>query len=251
MVTDTENYKNTGRICQTGTWADRRSDYVGQILANARRCIMLLKNDFGDIKMTFRVKTMNRISASATIIVAVSLMTAGCAKKTIDTVPHGRPSVSTPAGEETAAGTAAAGSDPDQGVREEGLAESGERSRNLSAAAIAERDTFENQDILFEFDSAVLSKTAQTILRDKAQWLLANAAVTVIIEGHCDDRGTNEYNLALGEKRAQSAQSFLLTLGVDLSRMSTVSYGEERPLVDGVSEEVRARNRRAHFVIER
>ena len=74
--------------------------------------------------------------------------------------------------------------------------------------------------------------------------------MSVIIEGHCDDRGTNEYNLALGEKRAQSAQSFLVELGIDASRLSTVSYGEERPLDAGTSEEARAKNRRAHFAVE-
>ncbi len=85
-------------------------------------------------------------------------------------------------------------------------------------------------------------------MRDKARWLLANPDVMVIIEGHCDDRGTNEYNLALGERRARI---FLGTLGVESPRMSTVSYGEERPLEIGTSEEIRARNRRAQFVTER
>ena len=190
---------------------------------------------------------MNRFVAFVAIIAIASIIPAGCAKKTIDTEPYGSSSYSTAAGEETAAGS----SDQGAQVQEESLEESGDRSRILTAAVAAEREDFENQDILFEFDSAVLSATAQQILREKAQWLQANPEVAVIIEGHCDDRGTNEYNLALGEKRARNTQDFLVTLGIESSRLSMVSYGEERPLVSGTSEEARAKNRRAHFVIER
>ena len=88
-------------------------------------------------------------------------------------------------------------------------------------------------------------------MRDKARWLQANPDVRVIIEGHCDDRDTNEYNLALGERRARNARSFLETLGVYLSRFRTVSYCEERTLKGGTSEEIRAINCRAHFATER
>ncbi len=193
---------------------------------------------------------MNRIYTYVTIIAAASLITAGCTKKTIVSEPYGDPSYSTATGEETLPGADAGGSDQRQGLREESLEETGAGSRILSADAAAEMKAFENQDILFEFDSAVLSESAQEILRKKARWLQANPNVTVIIEGHCDDRGTNEYNLALGEKRARGAQKFLVTLGVDGSRLSTVTYGEERPLDTGTSEEARAKNRRAHFLVE-
>jgi peptidoglycan-associated lipoprotein len=71
------------------------------------------------------------------------------------------------------------------------------------------------------------------------------------VEGHCDERGTNEYNLALGEARAKSAKAFLVDLGISANRIATISYGEERPLVEGSTEEAFAKNRRAHFVIER
>ncbi len=193
---------------------------------------------------------MNRIFCLVSIVAAASLMTIGCAKKTIETEPYGSPSYSTGAGEKPASGEGTDSIDRSRAVQEETLEDAAGRSRMQSAEAAAEREAFENQDILFEFDSAVLSEAAQEILRSKARWLQANAGVTVIIEGHCDDRGTNEYNLALGEKRALSAQSFMVTLGVDPARISTVSYGEERPLAAGVSEEARTRNRRAHFVVE-
>ena len=193
---------------------------------------------------------MNRYFAFVTIIAAASLIAAGCAKKAIDTEPYSSPSYTTGAGGQTAAGVDADSSDQSQGVQEESLAETGDRSQMLSAEVAAEREKFENQDILFEFDSAVLSETAQEILRNKARWLQTNPGVNVIIEGHCDDRGTNEYNLALGEKRARNTQNFLVTLDVDPSRLSTVSYGEERPLESGTTEEARMKNRRAHLVIE-
>ena len=77
-----------------------------------------------------------------------------------------------------------------------------------------------------------------------------NPRTRVIIEGHCDERGTNEYNLALGDRRAFSAKTFLVDLGIDEARISTVSYGEERPLVRGEDEDAWAQNRRAHFVIK-
>jgi peptidoglycan-associated lipoprotein len=128
-------------------------------------------------------------------------------------------------------------------LKEEGLSEQKEKAR-------FERDLFENEDILFEFDSAKLSDEAQKILRSKAEWLRKNPRAQVIIEGHCDERGTNEYNLALGDRRALSAKTFLVDLGIDSSRLTTVSYGEERPLDTGSTEEAWAKNRRDHFVIK-
>mgnify|MGYP003934714709 CR=1 FL=1 len=119
------------------------------------------------------------------------------------------------------------------------------------AAGAAAAAAFENEDIYFEFDSANLSADAQEILREKVQWLKQNPRSRVIIEGHCDERGTNEYNLALGERRAQSAQQYLISLGIDESRLATVSYGEERPLDPEGTESAWAKNRRAHFVIEK
>jgi peptidoglycan-associated lipoprotein len=131
----------------------------------------------------------------------------------------------------------------EQSLKEERLGEAGESLQS-------QRDMFENEDILYEFDSASLSMQAQEILRQKAEWLKNNPGASVIIEGHCDERGTNEYNLALGDRRAFSAKSFLVDLGIDETRLSTVSYGEERPLDRGSSEDAWAQNRRAHFVIK-
>jgi peptidoglycan-associated lipoprotein len=105
------------------------------------------------------------------------------------------------------------------------------------------------EDIFFEFDKSTLTPSAQDNLMRKAAWLRDNSNVTVTIEGHCDERGTNEYNLALGDRRADSAKAFLVDLGIASSRLTTISYGEERPLCMQHNEECWAKNRRGHFVI--
>jgi peptidoglycan-associated lipoprotein len=106
------------------------------------------------------------------------------------------------------------------------------------------------EDIFFEFDKATLTPEAIEILTKNGAWLRNNADVAVTIEGHCDERGTNGYNLALGDRRAERIKAFLTDLGVDRSRLTTISYGEERPFDLGNDEIAWARNRRAHFLIK-
>jgi len=108
---------------------------------------------------------------------------------------------------------------------------------------------FQNEDIHFAFDSYVLSPEAQKILDKKVAWLRKHPDIKIIIEGHCDERGSNEYNLALGERRANSAKEYLVNAGIDPDRIHTISYGEERPLALGSDEASWAINRRAHFVV--
>lgn len=103
---------------------------------------------------------------------------------------------------------------------------------------------FESESIYFDFDKSHLKPEAKDVLRKKADWLSNNASYSVRIEGHCDERGTNEYNLALGERRAHSAKKFLMALGISDDRISTISYGEERPAVLGHNEEAWEKNRR-------
>ena len=105
------------------------------------------------------------------------------------------------------------------------------------------------EDIYFEFDKSTLTPAAQDNLLRKAEWLRENADTTITIEGNCDERGTNEYNLALGDRRAESAKAFLVDLGIDSARISTISYGEERPVDPRHNEEAWAKNRRDHFVV--
>lgn len=103
--------------------------------------------------------------------------------------------------------------------------------------------------ILFAFDSYGLDESARQTLGGQAEWLARNPGVRVSIEGHADERGTREYNLALGERRANAAKNFLAAQGVSADRMSIISYGKERPAVDGSNEEAWARNRRAVTVV--
>ena len=105
------------------------------------------------------------------------------------------------------------------------------------------------EDIYFDFDKATLTPSAQDNLLRKAEWLRENSDVTVTIEGHCDARGTNEYNLALGDRRAESAKAFLVDLGIATSRVTTISYGEERPVCTQKDEECWAKNRRDNFIV--
>lgn len=102
--------------------------------------------------------------------------------------------------------------------------------------------------VYFEFDSFNLTSASQDALNMAAEWLIANPNIRVQIEGHCDERGTTEYNLALGERRASSVRDYLVMKGVPVSQLSTISYGEERPAVPGFDEASWAQNRRAEFV---
>lgn len=106
------------------------------------------------------------------------------------------------------------------------------------------------QDIHFDFDSSDIRSDAARILGRNAQWLKARPTVKIDIEGHCDERGTTEYNLALGFRRAKSARDYLIALGVPVSQIhETISFGEERPIDPGSNEQAWAKNRRAHFVV--
>lgn len=103
--------------------------------------------------------------------------------------------------------------------------------------------------VLFALDSQDLDAEARAILSRHAEWLKRNPAVRITVEGHCDERGTREYNLALGDRRANAAKNFLAAQGISVARMTTISYGKERPAVDGNTEAAWALNRRAVTVV--
>lgn len=104
------------------------------------------------------------------------------------------------------------------------------------------------QTVNFDYDSSTLSSTEMDKLKGNAKWLADNSSSRLLIEGHCDQRGSTEYNLSLGERRANAVKKMLVDMGVDAGRLSTASFGEERPLSSGDSEADWARNRRANFV---
>ncbi|MDF1526724.1 MAG: peptidoglycan-associated lipoprotein Pal [bacterium] len=103
-------------------------------------------------------------------------------------------------------------------------------------------------DVFFEFDSSDLTLEWRDRLADNASFLKAAPGIRIVIEGHCDERGTNEYNLGLGEQRANAVRNYLISLGVSASRIRTISYGEEKPFAVGHNESAWKQNRRAHFV---
>jgi peptidoglycan-associated lipoprotein len=109
------------------------------------------------------------------------------------------------------------------------------------------------RDAFYTYDESTLDDAAQSALTSSANWLKGRegAGYHLLVEGHCDERGTEQYNLALGDRRANSAREFLVTLGVDGSRIRTVSYGEERPFEEGHDDAAMAQNRRAHLVLVR
>ena len=105
------------------------------------------------------------------------------------------------------------------------------------------------RDPFFGYDESTLSADAQAALTSSASWLKANPSYGLLVEGHCDESGTEQYNLALGDRRASIVRDYLVTLGVDTARIRTVSYGEERPFDPGHNESAWAKNRRAHLVL--
>jgi peptidoglycan-associated lipoprotein len=179
------------------------------------------------------------------VLVAGLFLTASCAKKTVvsdaTTIEDQAKTAADAAAEAEAARKA-----EQERIRQQELQEEAAKKEQTVKA----RTRFLNQHIHFEFDSAQLTDTAKALLREKADWLKANAGTSIVIEGHCDERGTTEYNLALGERRAAAAKQYLQDLGIGAYRMTTVSYGEERPLDPGQNEAAYSKNRRAQFVLK-
>jgi peptidoglycan-associated lipoprotein len=115
-----------------------------------------------------------------------------------------------------------------------------------------EGEVFESKllkDIRFDYDKYDIRRVDEGILRENAAFLKKNPKMKIQIEGHCDERGTVEYNLALGERRANNTKRYLVSLGITSDRISTISFGKERPLDPGHNEEAWAKNRRAHIVV--
>jgi peptidoglycan-associated lipoprotein len=182
---------------------------------------------------------------------AASLISFGsaCAKKQVEVAPIVDTST------EDAAKAAA-----DKAAADKAAAEAKARAEAEAAAAKARAEaegakkliqdqiiSFESEKIYFDYDKADLKPEAQATLEKKAKFLDSNSFYLVTIEGNCDERGTNEYNLALGERRADAAKNFLSSLGISADRIMTVSYGEEKPEVAGNDESAWSQNRRAEF----
>ncbi len=130
-----------------------------------------------------------------------------------------------------------------------GSGSSASESASFDSLSTEEQLVSVGNKVLFGYNSASLSDAAKAILSAQAAYLRSNPAVEVTVEGHCDERGTREFNLALGERRASAARDFLVAEGIDGARIKTISYGKERPEAVGSREEAWSRNRRAVSVI--
>jgi peptidoglycan-associated lipoprotein len=170
------------------------------------------------------MKTKKSIFLTLMLVIPALMFSVSCQKKMVDTTPE-------------------------PVVKEEPKPEPMEEKKPEPQPVYKTPDVVMQEDIYFEFDKSTLSPAAQDNLLKKAEWLRENPDSTATIEGHCDERGTNEYNLALGDRRAESAKAFLVDLGIEASRLTTISYGEERPLCSDKTEECWAKNRRDHFVV--
>lgn len=193
------------------------------------------------------MKTLRFLTIAFAVAVFISFGAFGCAKKQVVTEggkmeavrPSEAPDVSkvAPEGE----------GKPSEATRETKEAPPGPPEQPEPVEAPRAEKAL--KDAYFAFDSYELSAEAMKTLQEDADWIKANPGTVITIEGHCDERGTVEYNLALGERRAEVAKNYLVSLGVKDDRLKTISYGKSMPADPGHTEEAWAMNRRAHFVV--
>lgn len=182
-----------------------------------------------------------------TVLFCGALLVGGCAKKEMVKGEEGVvPSAAT---EKPAVTPPAKPSINEEVVKEQPIKEAPTTEASIKEQPVTAVAATELEKVYFDFDSFVLSQTSRDILSKNAKWLQKNGRVKVQIEGHCDERGSDEYNLALGEKRAKSAMNYLVTLGVSADQLSVISYGKEKPADQGHNEAAWAKNRRDEFVI--
>jgi len=137
-----------------------------------------------------------------------------------------------------------------QGLKGEGITEEELAAARKKVAELRRKKSIKISNIYFVFDDFSLSEKAKKTLVEDAAWLMNNPQKEVVIEGHCDERGTEEYNIALGERRASSAKRYLINLGVKSSQLSTISYGEEKPADLGNDEVAWAKNSDCEFWVQ-
>jgi peptidoglycan-associated lipoprotein len=193
------------------------------------------------IKLTEEVLSMKRVLACVVLIMGLAVF--GCAEKQV-VAPPPQPGEVTPPSQPKEVEQPKKVPVTEQ-VSEQQIA----KVESEDVPSKVEEISGMFKDIYFDYDKYEINEDGKLVLRSVADYLTKNRAYKILIEGHCDDRGTSEYNLALGDKRAKSAKDFLLSLGVPSSRADGISYGKEKPLCSERTEECWAKNRRAHFVI--
>ena len=192
-----------------------------------------------------------RLLAVATLTVSLSIFASGCAKKKVPSAEEGEA-----AGRElievTEAVEAVTEVDTRSGIgSEESLVSDSRRGEAAGGVILEGRSSSPMLPIYFDFDRFNIRSDQRDRIEENADFLKQRSSARIRIEGNCDERGTNEYNMALGERRARSAKKYLVNLGVAGSRIETISYGEEKPLNYGHDELSWSQNRRDDFVITR
>ena len=186
----------------------------------------------------------------AAVVAVMMLFSLGCAKKQAvkSTDTAAGPSAAAPGAQAPEPGGIATESmKPDAPG---GAARDQQFAAAEAGAAVTQEKPSPFQDIRFDFDKSTVRADAKPILSAVADYMKKNKGAKLLIEGHADERGTSEYNMALGDRRAESARAYLASLGVPASALSTVSFGKERPLDPGHTEDAWAKNRRAHFMVK-
>jgi peptidoglycan-associated lipoprotein len=196
-------------------------------------------------------KMMTGMIVLAFICSSFLLMTS-CAKKQIQVSEPVQPATQEMKAEEVeakAAEEAKSAAEQDAKARAEAERQASLRELKMAQKLADEIRNFEAENIYFAFDRSDLTDESKSALREKGNWLRANGDYSVNISGNCDERGTAEYNLALGERRAHAAKKFLMGLGISENRLATISYGEERPVDPGRNDEAWAKNRNDQFTL--
>ena len=191
---------------------------------------------------------MNRYGV--VVAAVVPLLMFGCAKQpatmtTAAPAPTGVSGMSPMSTDSTSLQSTAT---PGTGARADAQSSGARDARPAPSEFVAVSDLV---DVHFDFDKYVIRPRDAEILAANARWLRANADARLLIEGHCDERGTEEYNLSLGDRRAKAAMDYLVAQGIPPARMTTISYGKERPQCSDHNEACWAKNRRAHFLVKR
>jgi peptidoglycan-associated lipoprotein len=198
------------------------------------------------------MKGIFRIGFAMIMIMGMLVMFQGCAKEPVLQEDVTRPPQAdvAPQGDQSSPADTGELANLGKTVPEEAAPSQGTKSDRLGYFVVTTpTGDYVFYDIHFDFDKYSLRAEDRDALNRYAKWFRDNQKYSVLIEGHCDEMGTEEYNLALGERRADAARKYLIDLGVGASRIKTVSYGEEFPLDTAQTEEAFAKNRRAHFVV--
>jgi peptidoglycan-associated lipoprotein len=175
-------------------------------------------------------------------LLAAALTSTGCSKQKPATAPGPDTTVADTSGQIQDESLGGGGHSDRLGRSRRGVSD---RARAYGPEGIA----FESEDVFFDYDQATLTAESSNLLQKKADFIKKHPEVQITIEGHCDQRGSSDYNLGLGQRRADSVKNYLQDLGIAGNRLATVSYGKEQPLDPGMTEAAWARNRRGHLVV--